>query len=308
MLTGCGFFQTKPKQSYPIHKTTQPGKQIITKEISNERSPIKSSFKTVNKNINFLLIGVDNIGKGRSRSDAILVARYEPNQGMLKLTSIMRDIYVKIPNNHVHFSKLNHAYYEGGSDLLKKTIEDNFSIKIDHTITVDLAGFPKIIDLMVPNGIKVNITKEMIDNQKIPFGPGPQVLHGKDILKYVRFRNDATSDFGRVGRQQEVLLAVKAEALKRLGTFEGLTKLPKVIGEAKRYVSTDLTTEQLIAIGATSIFKPITATKTMRIPVANSYENAFEYDAGSVLKIDFQKNNRKLDQFFNETGQGRLVQ
>lgn len=302
LLAGCSFFQTKQKEPISMKETAQPEKQIVTKQISTQHSPIKSSFKTINNAKNYLLIGVDNMGRSNSRSDAILVARYEPNERELKLASLMRDMYVKIPSNDLHYSKLNHAYYEGGADLLKRTIEDNFHVQIDHTIIVDLAGFPKIIDLMAPNGININVPQTMVDhNDQILFSKGQHVLHGNDILKYVRFRNDALSDFGRVGRQQEVLIAVKNEAIKQLKTFEGLTKLPKITEKVKKHVTTDLTTEQLIAIGATSIFKPVTNVKTIRIPIANSYENKMTDHAGSVLKIDFQKNNTEIQRFFNES-------
>ncbi|MBU8792040.1 LCP family protein [Oceanobacillus caeni] len=48
--------------------------------------------------VNVLLLGVDaRPDEGKSRTDSIMVAQYDPKEGTAKLISIMRDIYSEIP-------------------------------------------------------------------------------------------------------------------------------------------------------------------------------------------------------------------
>ena len=59
-------------------------------------------------------------------------------------------------------------------------------------------------------GVSVNIPKKMeyhdyAGDLHIDFERGDQVLMGRDLLKYVRFRNDHQGDIGRIQRQQAVI-------------------------------------------------------------------------------------------------------
>ena len=63
----------------------------------------------------------------------------------------------------------------------------------------------KLSDLLIPNGIEVDVPYEMSDGIGMTLKKGKQQLHGKELLDYVRFRQDRLSDFGRVQRQQEVI-------------------------------------------------------------------------------------------------------
>lgn len=70
---------------------------------------------TFNKNvINILLVGSDHgaIKGDHGRSDSIMIATVNFKTKELKLTSLMRDMYVEIPG-HGH-NKLNAAYAFGG--------------------------------------------------------------------------------------------------------------------------------------------------------------------------------------------------
>lgn len=249
---------------------------------------------------NILLVGVDSRGEEKSNSDSIMIMRYESNSQSLKLASIMRDSYVKIPNYSKVRNKINHAYLIGGTDLLKETIYQNFGIHIDAVAVVDFQGFKTVIDMIAPEGIEVNITEEMIKDMKFDLKPGKQKVFGEDLLKYVRFRHDAKSDFGRVQRQQEVLLSLKDEAVKQFGKIDGITKFPKIFEEVYSHIQTDLSWEELISLSTTLVFNPVKEVKTIRIPVENSFKNKNYKHAGSVLQINLDENIEALEQFFNE--------
>ncbi|MFP5111987.1 LCP family protein [Bacillaceae bacterium C204] len=166
--------------------------------------------------MNFLLIGNDSRGEPQSFSDAIIIAQYVPKEGNIKLISLMRDSYVKIPGYSKGYDKLNKAYFIGGNELLKKTIYQNFGMEVDHSISIDFEGFANFIDLIAPEGITVNVSQRMIDDFKMNAKPGENALKGRELLKYVRFRHDAESDFGRVKRQQEVIVKVKEQLKNNL--------------------------------------------------------------------------------------------
>ncbi|EIJ78529.1 hypothetical protein PB1_13264 [Bacillus methanolicus PB1] len=306
LITGCQFGKFSRQQEENINsgitkkKTVEENSYLQNETDSDLSVPYFSTFRLYQENKNILLIGIDSRGERKSRSDAIMIARYEPKERSLKLASIMRDSYVQIPGYINYRSKLNHAYYLGGPKLLKDTIEHNFGVDIDNVVTVDFKGFIKLMDTLAPNGIEVNITREMADGMDLSIKPGRQILRGEDLLSYVRFRHDSENDFGRVNRQQEILVSLKNQAVEQLRSVEGITKLPKIISETFQYVETDLQLEDMLSLGATAALKPVKDVKTLRIPVADGFTNKTYEHAGAVLQLDYKENVEAIQQFFNE--------
>ena len=74
--------------------------------------------------INILMLGVEAQGGGNGRTDTIMIGTIDTKNKELKITSIMRDIYVKIPGHSNN--KINAAYSYGGVELTKETIKENF--------------------------------------------------------------------------------------------------------------------------------------------------------------------------------------
>ncbi|MBC8923832.1 LCP family protein, partial [Escherichia coli] len=77
-----------------------------------------------------------------------------------------------------------------------------------------------------PEGIKINAEKDMSKNIDANIKKGEQVMDGKTLLQYARFRKDAEGDFGRIRRQQQVLEALKEQAID----VGDVAKIPDVIG------------------------------------------------------------------------------
>ncbi|WP_368297111.1 LCP family protein [Cytobacillus firmus] len=288
ILSGCMSFQQKDNNN--ARQETEIGE---SEKVNKEPSAI------VNETKNFLLIGVDSRGEEDSRSDAIVLASYEPSGESIKLVSLMRDSYVKIPDYQYMYSKLNHAYYIGGKDLLKDTIEQNFGVQIDHTAIIDFKGFTAMLDAIAPDGIEAEVSTAMIEDMGLDLEPGKQKLKGSDILSYVRFRHDGQSDFGRVDRQQEILIGLKDEVMNQFSSPAGLARFPEVISQAMKYVETDLKIEEALALGVKFLMNPVTDIETLRVPVEDSYENKTYEHAGSVLQLDFEENSEALKQFLD---------
>lgn len=288
ILSGCMSFQQKENNN--ARQETEIGE---SEKVNKEPSAI------VNETKNFLLIGVDSRGEEDSRSDAIVLASYEPSGESIKLVSLMRDSYVKIPDYQYMYSKLNHAYYIGGKDLLKDTIEQNFGVQIDHTAIIDFKGFTAMLDAIAPDGIEAEVSAAMIEDMGLDLEPGKQKLKGSDILSYVRFRHDGQSDFGRVDRQQEILIGLKDEVMNQFSSPAGLARFPEVISQAMKYVETDLKIEEALSLGVKFLMNPVTDIETLRVPVEDSYENKTYEHAGSVLQLDFEENSEALKQFLD---------
>lgn len=219
---------------------------------------------------------------------------------MVKVVSIMRDSFVKIPGYEHDYGKINMAHYLGGEELLKQTIKENFDIEIDHTVTIDFEGFVAVIDALVPEGITVEVNQKMIDDMNLKVEPGKNTLHGEELLKYARFRHDALSDFGRVGRHQEILLEVMNAMNEKINSLVGIAKIPLVVDDALKNVETDLTVPQILTLSSCVFLQPIEKIDTMRIPVYKGFNNKNDQHAGAVLEINFPKNIEVLHKFLSE--------
>ncbi|PFE06475.1 LytR family transcriptional regulator [Bacillus cereus] len=250
---------------------------------------------------NILIIGSDSRGEKQARADTIMIAQYNKKENTAKLASIMRDSYVEIPSYDKKYNKINAAYYYGGPELLRKTIKHNFGIDVSHYVTIDFEAFVKIVDTIAPEGIKVNVTQTIIDDMGLHVKPGLQPLHGKDLLKYARFRHDTESDFGRVKRQQEVLQALKQTLTDNVHSIDGVLNLPIMAHELSPYIETNLNIRALFTLGNSILSKPIDKMETMRIPIDKAYESALTKHAGSVLKINQETNKEAIQNFFNVT-------
>ncbi|NLY80943.1 MAG: LCP family protein [Lysinibacillus sp.] len=243
--------------------------------------------------VNFLLIGVDSRGEEKSRSDTMMVLSWNKDSNELKLVSFMRDIYADIPG-YDHW-KLNTAYYLGGVQLLKDTLNHMFDIPIHHYMVIDFQSFESLIDILAPNGVEIEVEKDMSAYIGVSLSKGVQQLNGKELLGYARFRHDAEGDFGRVERQQKVMDALKDELLKP----QNIKNLPKLIGAAQGYVVTDLTASEELKTALSVMAGGTPNIEKMTIPVEGTYQFKSYQRAGSVIEIDVETNKEMLHEFLN---------
>lgn len=242
--------------------------------------------------INVLMLGSDTRGEERGLSDTIMIANYNRDTHDIKLASIMRDTYVEIPGHGMQ--KINAAFAIDGPELLRQTLKQNFDIDLHYYAVVDFEGFSKLADIIAPDGIEVDIPHQMSEDIGMTLEPGRQVLHGDELLGYVRFRKDADGDYGRVQRQQEIIGKLKDEAV----SIHGLMKLPKLLGVADPYIDTNVDSKTILTVGKGLISGSEHPMETLRIPVDNSYQNV-RTDVGAVLEIDVEQNKQALEEFLS---------
>src|SRR5574344_2872836 len=215
-----------------------------------------TSDARLNSRINVLLLGIDDGDSDAAadepkRTDAILVASFDPVHNEVALLSIPRDTKVVLPG-HSSFDKVNAAYAYGGVMMAKQTIANLLRIPIHYYVLVNWQGFIKVVDLL--GGVDLYVEKDMkyddpYANLHIDIKQGYQHLDGQRSGEYVRFRHDELGDIGRVQRQQRFLKALSSEFF----TVGNIIKLPALVNTISKYVDTDM--DALTMIRAANSFK-----------------------------------------------------
>lgn len=210
-----------------------------------------------------MLVGQDyRKGQEHYLSDTMIMCTINRDTNTLTMTSILRDLYVPIPNYKDHGpgrNRINVCYnlgtvwtgsVKGGMEMLALCVEQNFGIHIDHTIAVDFVAFEKVIDLM--GGVDITMTQAEADylNKEETrkewsfypdhqFSAGPQTLNGMDALAYSRIRK-IDSDFQRTNRQRTVINSL----LQKCKTM-GIWDLHKLATEILPLITTDMTDDEM---------------------------------------------------------------
>ncbi len=233
--------------------------------------------------INILLIGADTLS-GVGRSDTMILASINTDDKRIVLTSLMRDMWVSIPDHKDN--RLNAAHSAGGPELLMETIYANFDIRVDKYVKVDFSSFKKAVDAI--GGIDITVNEDNYDffsrnYSNVSLG---KVIHldGEKALRYARDRNYSQGDFIRTLHQRDLLVQfAKQLAQKSLDEIDSVvnlvlgyvrTNIPKMelknyIGDALTYLSYDM--------------------ETARLPCAGSFKNANK-NGRAVLEVNFDMN------------------
>lgn len=240
----------------------------------------------------FLILGVDSRkDEEKSRTDTMMLLTWDRETNDMRLVSFMRDIYADIPGYQSY--KLNTAYYLGGVQLLKETLNNMFDIPIHHYAIIDFKSFESLIDILAPNGIEVDVEKRMSGLIYMTIEPGLQRLNGSQLLGYARFRGDAEGDFGRVARQQKVIELLKEEFLSPAN----MKNLPKFVGAAQGYVTSDMSSAAQLRMALNMMTSGKANLEKMTLPVENTYSFKSYSHAGSVIEMDVEQNKEILHGF-----------
>ena len=170
-----------------------------------------------------------------SNTDAIFTVRV--GGGRTTITQIPRDSY--IDTDGFGPLKINGLLARGGPDAVEAELTRLMNRPIQHHIVVSLDAIESLGNMV--GGIEVEVPKRLyyVDRSQglvIDLQPGKQVLKGKDLEGFLRWRNDERGDFGRLERQQ---LALKG-LFERMKQPQNLIRLPALIAAAGSKLQTDL--------------------------------------------------------------------
>ncbi|MDT0410060.1 MULTISPECIES: LCP family protein [Streptomyces] len=183
-----------------------------------------------------------------ARSDTALLVHIPEGRQKAVAVSIPRDTLVDRPECEKHDGgtlpaahrvMFNSVYSLAGPACVVKTVEKMSDVRVDHLVEVDFAGFKGLVDAI--GGVTVT-TDEDIHDAKSGFDlpKGTHKLDGTDSLKFVRTRygHGDGSDLGRIGLQQQFLLALLSE-VKNQDLLGSPTKAIKMANSATKALTTD---------------------------------------------------------------------
>jgi len=193
--------------------------------------------------ITILAMGADQRASEQAHSDVMMLVSLDPTSGHVAMLSVPRDLWVQLPEGGE--GKINSAYAIGGPRYAALTVAGTLGVPINYYAVLKFGGFKTLIDAL--GGVTIDV-KTPIDDPTYPadvgFGymplhikVGAQHMDGATALAYVRTRHeDPRGDIGRNERQQQVLLALKSQALSPAT----LLRLPAVLSALQGAVDTNL--------------------------------------------------------------------
>ncbi|THA64882.1 LytR family transcriptional regulator [Streptomyces sp. A0958] len=187
-------------------------------------------------------------GVSGARSDTALVVHIPEGRSKAVAVSIPRDTLVTRPEctkadgstvdtaNRVMF---NSVYAQVGPACVVKTVEKMSGVRIDHYLEINFAGFKDLVDAI--GGVTVDVPEDIHDKSSgLDLTAGSHKLNGTESLSYVRTRHGIGdgSDLGRIGLQQQFLMALLSE-VKKQDLLGSPTNAYKIANSATKSLTTD---------------------------------------------------------------------
>lgn len=245
-----------------------------------------------------LVLGSDRRERGGYRTDVVMLLTLDTHKRTVTSVSFPRDLYVEIPGQQPN--RINTIMPRGGFDLLVKTFEVNFGVHPDFYVMVEMQAFSEIIDHL--NGITVEVgmplrdrcdrSLELSEDGWCEVKPGPMEMDGPTALWYVRSRY-STSDFDRLRRAQEVLLAIFLKMMK----LKAIAHWPQFYNAYSQYVESNLNIPDLLPLLPTAVLAYREPSRISRYALTRAEVTPFQTENGSsVLLPDYEKINEILYQ------------
>lgn len=273
-------------------------KEYVVEDVDQDYIKQKTKLEKKEGITNIVLLGRDAVGL----SDCIMIVTIKDKDKELKLCSIMRDSWVKVPNYGEAI--INWAANIGGAECTIKTINNNFNLKLDKYIELDLTKLPKIIDKI--GGLDFEITEEeskiinsYIDSINELGGTndpkidraGYQHFTGVQATAYCRIRYTEGNDFRRTERQRFILEKI----------FNKISKLDvDEISELMDYVlplvGTNLSYNEVIDISTDILSAGINNIKKDRFPKDGDHWSTWDY-GDYQLRFNKEVTSEKINDF-----------
>ena len=227
---------------------------------------------------NILLLGSDQRpGDGTWRTDTIMIAAVDWEHDRIGVINIPRDLWVDIPGYGE--SRINMAdfvgekeikYPDGGPALLGRVISETLGIRTDRFARMNLQAFEQAIDTI--GGISVTLDCPLHEATPDPnnpdqlvevdFAPGVYHFNGHEARMYASYRY-YTGDWDRARRQQQVLLAIRQQALK----LNIVPKIPSLWLTFSSAIQTNLSFKEILDL----------ATFGLRLDMKNVHGRVLDY-------------------------------
>ncbi|AFY29509.1 cell envelope-related function transcriptional attenuator common domain protein [Cyanobium gracile PCC 6307] len=213
-----------------------------------------------------LVLGRDAVGEN---TDVMFTVRLDGD--ITHITQVPRDTFIESPQLGV--VKANSLFALGGIQTAKAEVGTLLATPVERYLKVNLDAVNKVAEAL--GGVEVDVPKRMyyVDNAQglyIDLYPGRQLLKGKDLEGFLRFRHDERGDLGRMERQRLVM----AQVFSKLAQPATIAKLPALLEIAGNDIVTDLSpiemTQLMSALGKTKL-------STQRVPGRLYWHNDLSY-------------------------------
>ncbi len=269
-------------------ETTEPEEEVV-EQVTPTAAPQETTPKPDHIS-NILLIGMETF-EGALNTDTMIIASLDSKNNVIKLTSLMRDLYVKIPGHSN--GKLNSVYAREGIQGLYDTIKLNFEVEMDGYVLVDFKDFERVIDYL--GGVEITLTRReanYLNSTNYISNPayrnvvaGTQHMNGNQVLGYCRIRKVPTAtesnDFGRTQRQRIVLEKIfekmRSKNIIQLGLI-----MNKILNNID--IKTDISKEEYNNYLQQAVYLKENAIQTLRIPTDDNYTDE-SYSGANVKDV-----------------------
>ncbi|MBM5823183.1 MAG: LytR family transcriptional regulator [Cyanobacteria bacterium K_Offshore_surface_m2_011] len=213
-----------------------------------------------------LVLGRDAVG---DNTDVMFTVRLDGD--ITHITQVPRDTFIESPQLGV--VKANSLFALGGIQTAKAEVGTLLATPVERYLKVNLDAVNKLAEAL--GGVEVDVPKRMyyVDNAQglyIDLYPGKQLLKGKELEGFLRFRHDERGDLGRMERQRQVM----AQVFSKLAQPATIAKLPALLEIAGNDMVTDLSpiemTQLMSALGKTKL-------STQRVPGRLYWHNDLSY-------------------------------
>jgi len=293
------------------------GLNATEETVEETTSPLETWPEIISdKNItNIMVVGqAAREGEDHRLSDSNILVSINRETKTITLTSIIRDLCVRIPayeGRQGGYNRINVVYHLGSyytgekidsMKMMEMCIEQNFGVKVDHSIEIDFGIFSDIVNLL--GGVEVELSEDEANFMKwnyyyhepiLELQPGLNKLDGFSALCYARLRKVGNGDWDRTARQRLIIT-------KLLDKLKGMNilKVNDLFKQILPNIVTDMTNEEITNY-AFEFIPMLTDLKiqSQTIPFENTWWGTDRDPNGVhdyVIECDLTKNGKLLQE------------
>jgi len=260
---------------YPVVNQLTGERKIMGDHLKGMLGSIMDPKQSLNitfpgkREINVLLVGLDHIPPSKidpgiiRRSDAVMTATTSFDTKQIRVLSLPRDGWVQHwqAGRNRGYERLGNTFslgqeegirqglgnYAGGIQRITESVSHLLEMPLDYYVIIEFEGLMQLVDAL--GGLRVDVEMDMdrddnAGNLHIHLKKGMQLLSGREVVQYARYRDPKLADLGRMPRQQKVLRLL----LQKMMKAEHRRKLPELARIMSESVRTNLALDQLVAL------------------------------------------------------------
>ena len=212
--------------------------------LSSNPTP-STAIPRLTRPVNLLIVGIkptDSTKPGinsTSKSTAVFLLSFQPQNNFVSITSIPPDSQVEIPQ--MGFGTIQAAYSHGGIEMVSQVISQTLNgVEIDRYIKATPTTLLKLIDLLAGIEVFVTANKNNPERQTINLSSGWQTLDGQQIEEFM-LQEHKNNKIDQIQQQQILIEAIR----QRLHHPSFAANLTKTVQTLQNYLDTDFTLSEM---------------------------------------------------------------